>query len=120
VADAAHRLSNVETEQLRDLRARLNRVPKGVLGDKSVGPFSKGFFDLCVRLGLSAPAGPALSIVELTARVAEADIAELAAIVGALQSLRQADAKTWRAIFDAGLLQAILTRRLVLGDRERL
>ena len=49
-------LSAIETEQLRDIRARLNRVPKGPAGDKSVGPMSKGFFDVCARVGLAAAA----------------------------------------------------------------
>jgi hypothetical protein len=114
-------LTAVETEQLRDMRARLNRVPKGPVGDKSVGPLSKGFFDLCVRLGLTSPLGKGVSMTDLVAQIPDADLSALAASVGALQTLRQADdVKTWRAIFDAGIMQSVLTRRLVLGDRERL
>jgi hypothetical protein len=93
-------LSAVEVEQLRDIRSRLNRVPKGQLGDKSVGPISKGFFDVCART-----IGPQLD--ELRREVAE------------LQALKASDPAAFRKAFDGGMLQAIATRRLVLGGRER-
>ncbi|HEY9217844.1 MAG TPA: hypothetical protein VIO94_07345 [Phenylobacterium sp.] len=109
-------LSRIETEQLRDIRGRLNRVPKGSLGDKSVGPLSKGFFDVCARVGLAASPGTAAAPSLET--IAEADMAGLRQAVGGLAQLR-ADAKVWRGVFDAGTLQAILTRRLVLGGKER-
>ena len=95
-------LSNVETEQLRDIRSRLNRVPKGSLGDKSVGPLSKGFFDVCARTIADVPA-----LAELRREIAE------------LLALKAADPAAFRKAFDAGVLQAIVTRRLVLGGRER-
>ena len=106
------KLSAIETEQVRDLRARLNRVPKGPLGDKSVGPLSKGFFDVCARVGLSGegagdPAG-----------IAEADLPTLNRIVASLRKLRE-EPKAWRSAFDAGVLQQVLTRRLVLGGKEQ-
>jgi len=114
-------LSPVETEQLRDLRARLNRVPKGALGDKSVGPLSKGFFVLAPRVGLAPQAGgaPNGTLGELRAAIADADLVRLKQIVGQLEALRGADAKVWRPLFDAGVLQAVLTRRLVLGGKEQ-
>ena len=93
-------LSNIETEQLRDIRSRLNRVPKGSLGDKSVGPLSKGFFDVCARTFGDAPE-------DLRREVAE------------LQALKAADPAAFRKAFDAGVLQALVTRRLVIGGRER-
>jgi hypothetical protein len=96
-------LTNVEVEQLRDIRSRLNRVPKGSLGDKSVGPLSKGFFDVCART--ISPADRALT--DLRREIAE------------LQALKAADPAAYRKAFDAGVLQAIATRRLVLGGRER-
>jgi len=95
-------LTNVETEQLRDIRSRLNRVPKGSLGDKSVGPLSKGFFDVCARTFGDGP-----QVASLRGEVAE------------LQALKAADPKAYREAFDAGVLQAIVTRRLVIGGRER-
>jgi len=106
-------LSAIETEQVRDLRARLNRVPKGPAGDKSVGPLSKGFFDVAARVGLPAPEAA-------LAAATEADMAGLAALVGRLAAFRAASPEKWRAYFDAGVLQAILTRRLVLGGKERI
>jgi hypothetical protein len=106
------KLSAIETEQVRDLRARLNRVPKGPLGDKSVGPLSKGFFDVCGRVGLVGEgAGD-------PARIDEADLDALNGIVASLRKLRD-EPKPWRALFDAGVLQQVLTRRLVLAGREQ-
>ena len=105
-------LSAIETEQLRDIRARLNRVPKGSLGDKSVGPLSKGFFDVVGRAGLPGAGEADVS------QIAEADLPTLNAVVGGLRKVRE-DAKAWRAVFDAGVLQAVVTRRLVLGGREQ-
>jgi hypothetical protein len=113
-------LSPVETEQLRDLRARLNRVPKGAQGDKSVGPLSRGFFVLAPRVGLAPQAGgpPLGAVADLKANVAEADLTRLRQVVAQLDVLRT-DATVWRALFDAGILSAVLTRRLVLGGREQ-
>lgn len=114
-------LSPVETEQLRDLRARLNRVPKGALGDKSVGPLSKGFFVIASRVGLSPQSGgaPSVTVADLKAVIVEADLVRLKQIVAQLEGLKGADAKVWRALFDAGVLSAVITRRLVLGGKEQ-
>jgi hypothetical protein len=95
-------LSAVEVEQLRDIRARLNRVPKGSLGDKSVGPLSKGFFDVCARTIADVPA-----LTDLRRQVAD------------LLALKAADPTAYRKAFDTGVLQAVVTHRLVLGGRER-
>ena len=97
---STHPLSNVEVEQLRDIRSRLNRLPKGQLGDKSVGPLSKGFFDVCART-----IGP--------------EVADLRREVDELQALKAVDPKAYRKLFDDGRLQEIITRRLVIGGRER-
>lgn len=115
-------LSAVETEQVREIRARLNRVPKGQPGDKSVGPLSKGFFDVAARVGLpAAPAGAAPPApAEAISAAAEADMAELARLVGQLAAFRSSAPDKWRPYFDAGVMQAILTRRLVLGGKERI
>lgn len=111
-------LTPVETEQIRDLRSRLNRMPRGPLGEKSVGPLSKGFFDVCARVGLwPAPADLAPDLAEA---IKTADLSGLRGIVGALQVQRQANPAGWRgAYMDTGLLQAVFTRRLVLGGKER-
>lgn len=113
-------LTAVELEQVRAMRSRLNRVPKGVLGDKSVGPLSKGFFDVCLNVGLEPSPGGPVTVADLTQAASEGDILALRKAVGGMAALKQADAKAWRTIFDLGLMQAILTRRLVLADRERL
>jgi len=112
-------LSDIGAEQVRDLRARLNRVPKGGLGDKSVGPLSKGFFDVCARVDLApAAASPELTTPAALVEAAKAaDIAGLQALVGGLQKLRAAKPEAWRAWWDAGVLQAVLTRRLVIAGR---
>jgi len=121
--DPALALSPVETEMLRDLRGRLNRVPKGQLGDKSVAPLSKGFFDVCARVGLPLinPAPgldmPAPGFLFEVAKAADMEI--LRRLVTDLNTLRQAEPFSFRHLFDNGLLQAIATRRLVLGGREQ-
>lgn len=113
-------LSPIEAEQLRDLRARLNRVPRGAAGEKSVGPLSKGFFVLCNRVGLSPQSGgaPSATVADMKTAIAEGDLIRIKQIVAQLESLRGGDAKIWRHVFDTGVLQAVLTRRLVLGGRE--
>jgi hypothetical protein len=113
-------LSPVEAEQLRDLRARLNRTPAGQLGDKSVGPLSHGFFVVCGRVGLAPQSGGAAiaTLGELKTAIGEADLIRLKQIVKQLEGQR-GEVKVWRALFNAGVLQAVLTRRLVLGGREQ-
>ncbi|MDB5444501.1 MAG: hypothetical protein JWP86_33 [Phenylobacterium sp.] len=112
-------LSDIGAEQVRDLRARLGRVPKGALGDKSVGPLSKGFFDVCARVGLEVlvdgtqPASPG----ELLEAVEAADMAGLQKLVTGLHAIRAANPSGWRAWMDQGCLQAVLRRRLVLAGR---
>lgn len=105
-------LTAIETEQVRDLRARLNRVPAGPLGDKSVGPLSKGFFDVCARVGLPGEGSAPQSAIS------EANLVTLSGVVASLRKLRE-DPKAWRAQFDSGVLQSVLTRRLVLAGREQ-
>jgi hypothetical protein len=114
-------LSPIEAEQIRDLRARLNRVPAGSLGDKSVGPLSKGFFVVCARVGLAPQTGGEgfASVAELKTAIAEADLIRLKQIVGRLQGLQAQDFKIWRTLFNHGVLQAVLTRRMILGGREK-
>ena len=51
-------------------------------------------------------------------QIGEADLATLNGVVAGLRKARE-DAKTWRPLFDAGVLQAVLTRRLVLAGKEQ-
>jgi hypothetical protein len=116
----ADNLTANETEQIRDLRSRLNRVPPGPSGEKSVGPLSKGFFDICARVGLPPTADAVVSGDDLMEAIKTADMAGLQAIVGALMELRRQDPSRWRAGYmDNGMLQAVFTRRLVLGGKEQ-
>jgi hypothetical protein len=112
-------LSPVEAEQLRDLRSRLNRVPAGAMGDRNVGPLSKGFFVVCNRVGLEPQSGGVTfaTVGELKAAVAEADLTRLKQIVFKLEAFK-VDPKIWRAMFDAKVMQAVITRRLILGGKE--
>ena len=114
-------LSDIATEQVRDLRARLNRLPKGALGDKSVGPLSKGFFDVCARAGLAVLAeNPTLDVTApgvLLEAAETGDMAVLQNLVAALHTLRNSNPSGWRWWVDQGYLQAILRRRLVLAGR---
>lgn len=114
-------LTSIEAEQLRDLRSRLNRVPISSLGDKSVGPLSKAFFTICNRTGLEPQSGGAGfgSVAELKAAIAEGDLIRLKQIVGRLQALQSVDPKIWRTLFNHGVLQAVITRRLILGGKEQ-
>jgi len=91
------------------------------MGDKSVGPLSKGFFVVCPRVGLSPQSGgaPAATVADLKAVIVEADLVQLKQIVAQLEALKSsADTKVWRALFDAGVLSAVITRRLILGGKE--
>jgi hypothetical protein len=112
-------LTPVGVEQLREIRSRLNRVPKGALGDKSVAPLSRGFFDICARVDLPSDGEAAAVAVKSVSEVLEADFAGLRRLVCALRLLQPANPAAYRSLFDAGVLQAIATRRLVLDGRER-
>ena len=117
-------LSAVAVEQLRDLRARLNRIEPGPMGERSVAPLTKGFFDVCARVGLERL--PGAKGLEPAARIGlpglakEADLAALRAMVSVLAVVRETSGGAWRCWMNTGILQAILTRRLVLGGKERL
>ncbi len=111
-------LTAVGVEQLRDIRSRLNRAPKGSPGDKSVGPLSRGFFDICARVDL--PVGEPTPVgIGSVQQVLEADMGGLRRLVSALHALKAADPKAYRGLYDGGVLQAVVTRRLVLAGRER-
>jgi hypothetical protein len=125
--DKALALSAVETEQLRDLRSRLNRLTglAPVVAAKSIAPLSKGFFDLCARTGLAfagddgARTLQARSSPSAWARAADtADIGELRLLVAGLNQLQRAEPARWTEVVAGGALQAVISRRLALGGRE--
>ena len=74
-----------------------------------IDPFGGGRIEACVLLPGAGSAD--------VAQIAEADLATLNGVIGALRKSRD-DPKAWRALFDDGVLQAVLTRRLVLGGKE--
>ena len=119
--DKALALSAVETEQLRDLRSRLNRLV-GVapaVGAKSIGPLSKGFYDLCARVGLEPAAPAAGSGKAWVAQAADhAGMDKLRALVGALIEQQRRDPARWNEVVATCALQAIISRRLALAGRE--
>jgi hypothetical protein len=119
--DKALALSAHETEQLRDLRSRLNRVAANpATAAKSIGPLSRGFFDVCVRTGLAGAPRPicADSAKALAAQADQADIAELRGLVSGLEQMHRTAPDRWSGIAGGGVLQAVLSRRLALGGRE--
>lgn len=119
--DKALALSAVETEQLRDLRSRLNRLAgfAPAVAAKSIGPLTKGFFDLCARAGLDGGvAAGDEGAKSLAARADQASASELKAIVATLGQMHRGAPATWGEITAAGVLQAVISRRLALAGRE--
>jgi hypothetical protein len=119
--DKSLALSAVEAEQLRDLRSRLNRLPPNpALAARSIGPLSRGFFELCMRIGFVGAAG--LSIADsakaLASQAEQAGPCELRALVGSLEQLHRTGAPRWSEIVTGGVLQAVISRRLALAGRE--
>ncbi len=108
-------LSATETELLRDLRSRLNRVR---VGTPAEAVLSGAFFKACERVDLAAEAGAAAGAVS-AADVAAADMVALRTALGRLQALRTEQPAAWRATLEAGVPQAILSRRLALAGREQ-
>ena len=121
---AATDLTAVEVEQLRDLRARLYRIEPGPLGERSVGPLTKGFFDVCARVGLGrhldGMAFDAAAKAGLPDAAKDADLEALRRMVSNLYVVRETAGGAWRGWLNTGILQAILTRRLVLAGKEML
>jgi hypothetical protein len=119
--DKALALGAVESELLRDLRSRLNRMAAlaPAVAAKSIGPLTKGFYDLCDRVGL-APAAPASGTGKawIASAADHASMNKLRALVGALQQQQQADPARWSEVVATGALQAVISRRLALAGRE--
>ena len=114
-------LNGHEAEQLRDLRSRLNRLPPNpALAAKSIGPLSRGFFDLCIRIGLAGAPHPSIcdSAKALAAQADHAGVAELRGMVSALEQMHRSAPARWPEIVAGGVLQAVISRRLALGGRE--
>ena len=123
--DKALALSALETEQLRDLRSRLNRAA----GGKASAPLMVGFFKVAQGVGL-APAiadENALAVMrtavgagpDWTGRAADgADLRGLKQLLVLLHRWKQANAPEYAAAVTTGGPQAIISRRLALAGRE--
>lgn len=119
-------LSAVETELLRDLRSRLNRLPPG---DKAQDVLGGAFLKACLRVGVGPLDGehdhagvPAMDVKQgAAALIAIADAADMRALTlltTGLSLARKDDPALWRALLKGGVGQAVLSRRLALGGRE--
>ena len=109
-------LSAVETEQLRAMRSRIGRLPPG---DAALGVVGRAYFEVLARVGLTPVDAAAMAPAEIATAAAEADIEGLGRLLGSLRAVLQGPPAGWRAAVAAGAPQAVLTRRLVLGGRER-
>ena len=110
-------LSAVETEQLRAMRSRIGRLPPG---DAALGVVGRAYFEVLARVGLTPlDGGPAMAPAEIAAAAADTDVEGLRRLLGSLRGVLQGPPAGWRAAIAAGAPQAVLTRRLVLGGRER-
>jgi hypothetical protein len=119
--DKALALSATDTEQLRDLRSRLNRVAAvaPTVAAKSIGPLTRGFYDLCVRVGLEPTAPATGSGRAWIAQAADhAGMDRLRALIGALVERQRSDPARWNEVVATGALQAVISRRLALAGRE--
>lgn len=110
-------LSATETELLRDFRSRLNRMPAD---EKPRAVLAAAFFKVAGRVGVEGPEAPpaARDAATLLKTIAGASLPQLAALTGGLAWLKREDAPAWRALFGAGVAQAVLSRRLALAGRE--
>jgi len=117
-SDAKPALGPVETEMLRDLRGRLNRVQPGSKAQEVLG---SAFFRACSRADLTAVVadGRCPSAAEALQSARAADLAGLGRLVAALASAKRERPEGWRALLAVGIPQAVLTRRLVLAGREQ-
>jgi hypothetical protein len=113
------RLSDFETERLRDLRSRLSRR---AISDAALLTLGTATFQLLEQMGL-AGAEPypveSLSIPALIKTAEGANTPTLARLVATLKVYKTAQPKAWAAAVAGGAPQALITRRLVLGGREQ-
>ncbi|ATQ42194.1 hypothetical protein [Caulobacter mirabilis] len=112
------KLSAVETEQVRDVRSRLNRK---AVSEAALNALGAAFLQTCGRvdIGASEPVAVTNLSGELVVKAAAtADMKLLARLVATLAEHRQKTPKVWTALVAAGAPQAILSRRLVLAGRE--
>ena len=117
---AAHPLSAVEVESLRQLRTRLN---KPAVSDAAAVTLWRAATQVLARNGVTAddarPAAPA-SAAAFKREAEAADLAALCVLSSALWTkVETARPGEWRAWQADGAPQALITRRLQLAGRER-
>lgn len=113
------RLSDFETERLRDLRSRFARR---AVSDAALLTLGTACFQLMEQMDLQGgEAFPVqnLSVPGLIKSAADADLPMLARLLATLKAYKAAQPKLWAAAVKAGAPQALITRRLILGGREQ-
>jgi hypothetical protein len=111
-------LSAIETERLRDMRARLGRR---AVSEAALSSLGTAFFQVCAMSDIGG--GEPFPVEELSApalisQARGADMKTLARLVATLEAHRRKQPKAWPAVVAAGAPQALLSRRLALGGRE--
>lgn len=117
--DPALALSASETEQVRDVRSRLNRK---AVSDAALSALGTAFFQTCVRvdIGASEPIPVANLSAPLVIKAATtADMKTLARLVATLRDYKAKYPQHWPALVAGGVPQAVLSRRLALAGREQ-
>ena len=117
--DPALTLSASETEQVRDIRSRLNRK---AVSDAALSALGTAFFQTCVRVDIGA--SEPIPVENLSAPLvikaaATADMKTLARLVATLRDYKARYPQHWPALVAGSVPQAILSRRLALAGREQ-
>ncbi len=122
---AAHPLSAVETEALRQLRTRLN---KPAASDAAAATLGRAYLQVAARNGFGPEADAAgLAVAQATLgpdlkglvqALDGAGLSTLALLNAVVQARGAAQAPEWRRMTTAGVPQALIGRRLQLAGRE--
>jgi hypothetical protein len=113
------RLSDFETDRLRDLRMRLNRR---AISDAALLTLGNACFQLLEQMpeGKGEPYPVEnLSIPTLIKTAETANLPTLARLAATLKAYKAAQPQLWAKAVAAGAPQALISRRLVLGGREQ-
>jgi hypothetical protein len=112
-----NKLSNVETEMLREMKSRLGRP---AISPQAALTLGGAFLKVCERVEIGPVEGapvPEVSPAALVKFTETADMAGLKRVTSALLAIKDKDPKRWPAVLEARLPQAVLNRRLALGGR---
>jgi hypothetical protein len=111
------KLSNVEVEMIRAMKARLG---KPAVSPQAALTLGGAFLQICERVEVGPVAGapvPEASPAALVKFTEGADMAGLKRVTSALLAVKDKEPKLWPRVLEARLPQAVLNRRLVLGGR---